>query len=115
MEDEAIQTERRSVCFPSGICSPGFDASSSFCSSVGRHPVFENRGLASCCTFALGYENRKETRLFVSVGVVVEVGVGFGFGDAELEPPIILLCWIVYIVTSESIASFASSGYTFFA
>ena len=90
-------------------------AGSSFCSSVGRHPVFENRGLASCCTFALGYENRKETRLFVSVGVVVEVGVGFGFGDAELEPPIIALCWIVYIVTSESIASFASSGYTFFA
>ena len=44
-------------------------------SRLGRHPVFENREVVSYCTFALGYESRKETRLFVRVGVVVGVGV----------------------------------------
>ena len=47
--------------------------SSSFYSSVGRHPVFENREIVSYFTFALGYESRKETRLFVRVGVGVGV------------------------------------------
>ena len=75
------------------------DTSSSFFSSAGRHPVFENREIVSYCTFALGYESRKETRLFVRVGVGVGVGVGFGVGGVELEPPT-AVCWIVFIVTS---------------
>ena len=77
------------------------DTSSSFCSSVGRHPVFENREIVNYCTFALGYESRKETRLFVRVGVGVGagVGVGFGVGGVELEPPTAVCC-IVFIVTS---------------
>ena len=55
----------------------------------------------SYCTFALGYESRKETCLFVRVGgeVGVGVGVGFGVGGVELEPPT-AVCWIVFIVTS---------------
>ena len=61
----------------------------------------------SYCTFALGYESRKEARLFVrvgvgvgvGVGVEVGVGVGFGVGGVELEPPT-AVCWIVFIVTS---------------
>ena len=31
-----------------------FATTSSFCSSVGRHPVFENRRMVSCCVFNLG-------------------------------------------------------------
>ena len=57
------------------------DTSSSFFSSAGRHPVFENRETVSYCTFALGYESWKETRLVVRAGV--GVGVGFGVGGVR--------------------------------
>ena len=89
------------------------DTSSSFFSSAGRHPVFENREIVSYCTFALGYESWKETCLLVRAGVGVGVRVGFGVGGVELEQLTAALRRIVWIVTSSTIASCVSVGYTF--